>query len=289
MKFVDTSQMLVTKFPEQARLINRVRKLAQRARAVERTDILEPVSLQNLSGDKPELFGVTAADYNAWRLHCAESASVRMHDLEDGIANEFLAERLTSSLVLLRAHMEVAGLAAYAVNRLWDAARQPDGWEKLAPVIQKVYFGSSMFVQSRGSPDIADTIGMGEVYPVNPTDYIKALDRFASPGKVPGKRFQAVYGLLSESAHPAMRGSKTFTEIVDHRQFAWVLRYHAEDAPDAKAVRMVFQILRDSMRIGYGAAGLLRVAEVGLYEDGTFGLREPTERQFAHVFRNFIK
>ena len=83
-------------------------------------------------------------------------------------------------------------------------------------------------VQSRGTPDVSKIIGMGEVYPINPTDYIKAMDRFAAPGKTPGKRFQLWYGLLSESAHPAMRGSKPFCEVLAHRQFAWLLRYHAE-------------------------------------------------------------
>ncbi len=289
MKLEEAAATLASRFPKQARLINRVRKLGERARSVERHVILEPVSLQDLTEEKPKLFGLTPADYNAWRLHAAESSAVRMQDLEDGIASELVAERLTSSLILLRAHMEVAGLAAYAANRLWDAAEQPDGWQKLAPAIQKVYFGSSMFIQSRGIPDIRKVIGMGEVYPVGPTDYIKAMDRFAAPGKSPGKRFQATYGLLSESAHPAMRGSKPFSEVLAHRQFAWLIRYHAEETPNPKAVRMVFEILRDSMRIGCGASALLRIAEVGVHEDGALGLKRPTPRELARVFRSFIK
>lgn len=289
MKFVEAATALANLFPKQARLINRVRKLGMRARAVERQVILEPVSLQDLSEEKPKLFGLKPADYNAWRLHIAESTAVRMQDLEDSVASELLAERLTSSLILLRAHMEVAGLAAYGANRLWDAAEQPDGWEKLAPVIQKIYFGSSLFIQSRNTPEVQRIIGMGEVYPTSPTDYIKALDRFAVPGKTPGKRFQLTYGLLSESAHPAMRGSKPFTEVLGHPRFAWLLRYHSEDPPNGKAVRTVFEILRDSMRMGYGAAGLLRIAEVGVYEDGTLGLKRPTSREFSRVFRSFIK
>src|SRR3954471_3895465 len=251
MKFVEAPTMLASKFPKQARLINRVRKLGERARSVQRQVILEPVSLQDLNEEKPRLFGLTPADYNGWRLHAAESSAVRMQDLEDAIASELVDGRFTSSSILLRAHMEVAGLAAYVVNRLQDAAEQPEGWQKLAPAIQRVYFGSSMFVQSRGTPDVANIIGMGEVYPVSPTDYIKAIDRFASPGKTPGKRFQLTYGLLSESAHPAMRGSKPFCEVLAHRHFAWLLRYHAEESPNAKAIRMVFEILRDSMRMGY--------------------------------------
>src|SRR5687768_16221992 len=96
MNFVEAATILASRFPKQARLINRVRKLGMRARAVERQAILEPVSLQDLSEEKPKPFGLTPADYNALRLHAAESAAVRMQDLEDGVASELLAERLTS-------------------------------------------------------------------------------------------------------------------------------------------------------------------------------------------------
>ena len=78
MKFAEGAASLASRFPKQARLIHRVRKLGMRARAVERQVILEPVSLQNLSEEKPKLFGLTPADYNAWRPHIAESAAVRM-------------------------------------------------------------------------------------------------------------------------------------------------------------------------------------------------------------------
>jgi hypothetical protein len=105
MNFVEAAAMLAGRFPKQSRLIDRVRKLGIRARAVERQVILEPVSLQDLSEEKPKLFGLTPADYNAWRLHVAESAAVRMQDLEDGVVSELLQTRLSSSLILLRAHI----------------------------------------------------------------------------------------------------------------------------------------------------------------------------------------
>lgn len=111
---------LGSRFPGLGELIERIKHLRFHAER-EREPFFEHRSLLVLEDGKPRLAGVVAADFNAWRHHMADGSSVRMRALEVGTAAELAAGRMISAMATARAHMEVAGLAAYCVERYTTA------------------------------------------------------------------------------------------------------------------------------------------------------------------------
>lgn len=249
-------QELARRFPALEPLSDTVGELSARVRGPAHEPFFEPKSLLEFSEGKPKLTAVDVQDVNAWRQHAADSASVRMVGLEDAIIDELLHDRLTAAMVVSRAHMEVAGLAAYCLERLFGAAKSGD-WEGLLPLVQKTYFGTSMRIQAGGTPALEALILEEEGYPLKPGDLVKALDRYAAGDGSVGTYYQVTYGFLSEFAHPVMRGNRAFSEVVSSTPDGWYIRYRTEEPVDEGSAKMALEILVASMRVGHSCAALL--------------------------------
>jgi hypothetical protein len=211
-----------------------------------------------------------------------------MQALEDSIFSQLADDRLTAAMAVARAHMEVAGLAAYCNNALYGV-RRSGTWDKLTKLVQGTYFGSSMRIQAGGTPELADYLGPEEAYPSRPGELIKAMDVFEASGQEAGTRFQLMYGLLSEFAHPVMRGNKAFFEVVSETPDGWFIRYRAEDPLDKEGAMMALEIVRDNMRIGYAAATLLDLATVVSDSAGNLSLKSPSARDITHVWTDILQ
>jgi hypothetical protein len=253
-----------------------------------REPFFEHKSLIDLSGDKPKLIAMAEADLNAWRRHVVDGTTVRMRALEDGTTAELAAGRLTSAMAIARAHMEVAGLAAYCCRRLYDAGKTGN-FESLIKLVQDTYFGSSMRIQVKGTPDLDDYIGPEEGRPLRPGELIKAMDEFRASGDKPGTLSQLTYGLLSEFAHPVMRASSTFAEVLTEHEAGWYIRYREEDRLTEASARMGLEILLNNMRVGHGAAALLNLASVIGNGAGGFALRGPSPGQVSAVWTDILQ
>jgi hypothetical protein len=277
---------LQDRFPEQARTIGCIRELRDRIDSVHLEPFFEPKSLFDFSGPKPVMSTVGPSDLTAWCRHVADGSTARLASLEDGFFSELFNDRLVSAMVIARAHMEVAGLAAYALNALFGAARTGD-WMRLTQIVQKTYFGSSMSIQAKGTPELQDYL-LEEVCPMRPGNLVKAMDRFAVPDDPSYTRYQLVYGLMSEFAHPVMSGTKDFAEIVQEDFEGWFIRYRGQALLTDDSVKMACELVLGNMRVAYACCAMLRVSEVIPGPSYNFVLHGPSKSQIAEIWTDIL-
>ncbi|HVL90275.1 MAG TPA: hypothetical protein VM841_08585, partial [Actinomycetota bacterium] len=247
----------------------------------------EQKSLIEVSDGSARVVAVGEADLNAWRRHISDGTTVRMRALEDGTTAELSAGRLTPAMAVARAHMEVAGLAAFCCRKLYDAGRTRD-FTRLMKLLKDTYFGSSMRIQVKGTPELNEYLRPEEGRPLGTGELIKAMDDFRASGDEPGTRCQMTYGLLSEFAHPAMRASSTFAEVLSEHETGWYIQYREEDRLGEQSARMALEILLDNMRIGHGSAALLNLAGV-VQKGATFLLRTPSPDEVGDVYEHLLQ
>ena len=276
---------LSTRFPGDLESIRTIGQFRDWALAQPRLAFFEPKSVILSERGKPRLVSLSAADLNSWRRHVADGSLVRLHGLETAALSQIVADRRTAAMVLIRAHMEIAGLAAYCHEKLFDAGR--DGaLDRLADVVHQVYFGSSMRIQTKKTPELADYL-FEEVYPIRPTDFIRSMDRFASGGDPAYTRHLLVYGLLSDFAHPVTR--LAFFEILRESPEGWTLRYKLEDPLDAEAFKIAVELLLGNMRVGYACAAMLAKCEIVPSPEGGMLLRPPTPDEAGKIWLRFLE
>jgi hypothetical protein len=276
-----TFSALAARFPDERGTIEAIDHIQQWADAVERRPFREPKSLIIRTRGKVQVGPVSLADLNAWRSHLANGTIVRLRGLETAFLAELAADRVSAAMTLARAHMEVAGLAAYGADVLLTAGR--DGaWDRLAKVVQQVYFGSSMRIQAKNTPALDDFL-LEEVCPIRPGEFIRAMDRFVGPDST---RYQMIYGLLSDYAHPVT--SRSFFDVLSEDGDGWLLHYRMEDRLDQASAHMAVEILLENMRIGYACASLLGLATVLPDGAGGFRLRTATPEQTGEIWLRFL-
>ncbi len=274
-------------FPDLSDLVEHIKALRRQA-ARARDPFFEHRSLVDFKDGKPRLAGVVAADFNAWRRHMADGSTVRMRELEVGTAAELAAGRMISAMAAARAHMEVAGLAAYCCRALYHSGRSGD-FGPIEKLILQTYFGSNMRIQVKGTPALEEYLRREEVRPFRIGDLIKSMDDFRAAGEEPETRCQLTYGLLSEYAHPAMRAtSASFTEVLAEDADGWQIRYHEENRLDEAEARMALEILLDNMRVGHASAALLHRAEV-FGGGGPLRLRTPPPGEVHDIYANLLQ
>lgn len=278
---------LGSRFADLGELMDQIKDLRSHA-ARDRESFFEHRSLVVLDNGKPRLAGVVAADFNAWRRHMADGSSVRMRALEVGTAAELAAGRMISAMATARAHMEVAGLAAYCCRALYSCGRTGD-FTPIEKLIVQTYFGSNMRIQVKGTPALEPHLRPEEVRPFRIGDLIKAMDEFRAAGDEPGTLCQLTYGLLSEYAHPVMRAtSASFTDVLTETQDGWEIRYHEEHRLDAGEAQMALEILLDNMRIGHASAALLHRADV-TGGGGPLRLRTPSPDEVHDIYVHLLQ
>jgi hypothetical protein len=277
----DDLMILRSRFPDEHDTIRVIDEFQRWADAQPLEPFREPKSFVIRNSGKPEVGPMDVEDLNAWRRHVADGTLVRLRGLEATILSELATGRATAGMIVARAHMEVAGLAAYCSEVLLSAGR--DGkWDRLAKVVQQVYFGSSMRIQAKGTPPLERFL-LEEVCPIRPGELIKAMDRFAGHD---GTRYQMIYGLLSDYAHPVT--SRAFFDVLSEDEAGWFLKYRSEDPLDDLSAHMALDIILGNMRIGYACASLVACSAVLVRPGGGFVLRTPTEEQAGEIWRRFL-
>lgn len=272
---------LAARFPQERGTIDAIDHIQQWAAAQDHQPFREPKSFVVRKAGKAEVGPVSVDDLNAWRSHVANGTVVRLRGLETAVLSELAADRLTAAMTLERAHMEVAGLAAYSADVLF-AAGCDGAWDRLAKVVQQVYFGSSMRVQTKNTPALENFL-LEEVCPLRPGEFIKAMDRFAAPDST---RYQMIYGLLSDYAHPVT--SRSFFDVLSEDLGGWLLNYRREDGLDDSSAHMALDVLLGNMRVGYACASLLALALVLADGHGGFTLRTGSERETGEIWVRFL-
>jgi hypothetical protein len=196
----------------------------------------------------------------SWCQHMAYSMRVRMLSLEDGILGEIAHGRFLGAQVLLRAHLESAGMAALCVQSLEKAKADPD-WDTLRALIPKTLFGTSLFKEAKRDDRLLEFLTLAEQRTITICSAIEALDTFTFDEEASGQ-LNCLYALLCEASHPNHRGTRGFAtseQLDDKGEYGWVVSYGPVEADSPLLVKRLLEALLLSMRQGYAASEILRM------------------------------
>lgn len=221
-------------------------------------EFFEPVSVIDMSNKRHKLDSIIPESLTAWTKHIAYSTRVRMGALEPAVLSELAEGRVLASMVMIRSHMEIAGLAALCEVTLIQAVHTRD-IEPLRILIPKTLFGTSLARDAKKDQLWQDILLMSEQEGITICSAIEAMDNFTSPDK-DWVRYRRFYAILCDYAHPNYRGVKGFVQLLREDKEGWVVKYKDTEEIEDAHVNIALQMLSDNMRIGYAASELLRLA-----------------------------
>src|SRR5262245_61326011 len=117
---------------------------------------------------------------------------------------------------------------------------------------------------------------------------IDALDRFlAVTTGLKETRLRVLYAVLSDYAHPAIRGVRHVFNAVTEDDAGWTIAYTSDERAKPTEADLILKSLLTSMRFGHGAAILMRL---GTLEESETEVRyfRPDESLEVDVKRHVI-
>jgi hypothetical protein len=176
--------------------------------------LFEPTQLRiQEKGKKMNVEITNHLDLIAWQKEIAYSSVVKMHTVENSIYNSIKNKDLYSMAILLRHHMENAGLLALAVEILIESLDK-ENFEVLNRFISKTWFGSAFY----NKPLFRDSEqAFLSIETVTISAMVNALDKFLATiscdqNEEPQNIFNNNYTLLCQIAHPNSASSCFFTK-----------------------------------------------------------------------------
>lgn len=118
---------------------------------------------------------------------------------------------------------------------------------------------------------------------------IDALDRFSEVAtEQEGASLRILYAVLSDYAHPSIRGVRHLFEPTSETPNEWIIQYTRNERAVASEVELILRILLHSMRLGHGAALLMCL---GTIEEIDEGLRyiKPDSRVGMAVWQHIMQ
>jgi len=197
--------------------------------------IYEPVQLREIIKGKMSVVIANHEDLIAWQKEIGYSCIVKMKNVEDSICTLFKNKDLYSVAILLRHHLEQAGLLTLSVEVIMDSLKNDD-FDKLNQFISKTWYGNSFY----NNPKFRDTDeAYGTIETVTISAMISSLDKFidkfrnTSKIDFPQNVFSKKYAWLCQIAHPNSASSCFYTKTTEaingtNIQFRWTGDY-AED------------------------------------------------------------
>lgn len=248
-------------------------------------DFFEPATL--VMADQKwnmELMSVEPEDLMSWTRHMAASMSSRMRVLEPPILGNLAEGNILAGMVLLRAHVEAAAMAAYCLEQLTEAGRAQD-FERLRVLIAQTLFGTSR-VKYRNHEKAEQLTSFGDTHPIRIADALKALDRFFYAEHAEGQ-IGIAYSLLCEFAHPNHGGARHFVTSTD-QPGGWRISYGEQQPLSDEAVVQVIGTLIATMRGGY-AAGHMLCCWHFMAEAGGIRWTSPSPEDADRVWETFLQ
>lgn len=260
MKLPALANQLSERLPQACETIRLIRVFDSAAAGLPWEPFYEPVSLidQDEKG-RGKHINVDPPMLNAWAKHISYSMRARLRSFEPSILHEVLHGTSLGASTLLRAHLEAAAMAALCVMEL-NQARAPDGFEKLASLISQTLFGTALFNKAKKDDRILEMLTYAEQRTVTICTAIDALDSFAYGDNANGST-TILYAILCESSHPNHRGTRPFAQSEEVKPEGWRIRYAPDETMTAETTMGILDGLMRSMRAGYAAVEMLRVAE----------------------------
>lgn len=245
----------------------------------------EPVSIIEWTGKQRKLVNFSPDLLNAWIKHASYAARVRMLELEGGVLSEIAANRLLTSMTLIRCHMEAGGMACLCNQELHKWLRSNDN-TSLLEIIPATFLGTSMVRAQKKDGTLEDSLLLSEQDKIPIGRLISSLDDFISGGDPKGKA-HGMYGLLCEFSHPNMRAMRDHIETKEDAQEGWHHTYNAESRLSTKHHTMVLHSLLTSMKAGHSVCEMLRKTII-VHEGGNAKLYPPNEEALKEIWDSLL-
>ncbi len=258
MNIQTTIKKLRSLYPASTGQLDLIENIRQEMSSQPLEEFFEPVSVIDTSNEGRTLVSISPESLAAWTKHIAYSTQVRMCALESAILSELAEGRLLSSMVLIRGHMEIAGLAALCEEILIESMCTRN-LERLEDLILKTLFGTSLSQMAKKDKTTDEMLLLSAQRTIRIDSAIEAMDKFASQGKV-GMCYRRFYALLCEFAHPNYPGVKSFIQVLNKNEGGWLVKYQDDEEIEDAHIDMALQMFSDNMRVGYAASELLRLA-----------------------------
>ena len=235
---------------------------------------------------RARLLSVGAAELNSWTSHMSSSMWCRLRALEKPILEHFALGNTLVGMILLRAHLEAAAMAAYCLKELTKATRSND-FDQLAELIPKTLVGTSM-LKHRDNESVAERLHFFETKTVDSIcRAVDALDAFYYQEHADGA-LRVVYSLLCEFAHPNHRGVMDFMTAED-RPNGWKIVYGAQRVtPPAMALKAL-ETLAVTMQGGYSASRMLSCWRFREDADGTLRWNGPSREEADGIWQRVLQ
>jgi hypothetical protein len=248
-------------------------------------EFVEPKTLVTIGPDNQTEVEIDADLLAAWVGHMSHSSRVRMELLEDTILRSLAHSEVIVPAMLTRAHIEAAAWAAYAHEELVKAT-DTGSWVKLRSFVPKTLFGTAIAKEAKHLPEDAQDPLWLEVSSV--MNAIDALDRFFNVVRTDDTRtIRLLYAVLSDYAHPAIRGVRHLFEPIAETPDAWTIAYSFNERATSGEAELILSSLLMSMRLGHGVSLLMRL---GTIEETETGLRylKPDPRDAMAVWQHVM-
>ncbi len=221
-------EKLKIKFPLYLKELEHVLRLRKNLDIIPFEEFFESVALVSMEEKKNVLGTLDVDSLTGWTGHIYNSSRVRMRNLENSYFSELHAGRFLSCMVLLRAHMESAALAAYAQEKLMES-NEKNNWEPMREIIVKMLFGSALKLEKKNE-NLQKILEFSASEPVRIRHMIISMDKFLQPFTgSKGYDCQVQYALLCEYAHPTMRVNLNFSNLQRECNEGWFHLYGYEE------------------------------------------------------------
>jgi hypothetical protein len=272
-------------FPGLAKKTSALKKVLQATRGLNYPEFVEPKTWLTIGPGNRSEVEINADLLAAWIGHMSHSSRVRMELLEDTILRSLAQSQVIVPAMLTRAHIEAAAWAAYAHEELVKAS-DTASWVKFRSFVPKTLFGTAIAKEAKHLPEEAQDPLWLEVSSV--MNAIDALDRFLNVVRTDDTRtVRVLYALLSDYAHPAIRGVRHLFEPIAETLDAWTIGYSCNERATSGEADLILSSLLMSMRLGHGVSLLMRL---GTIEETELGFRylKPDERDGMAVWQHVM-
>lgn len=265
------------RWPHVAQTVRDIERLRTTVADLSAEPFFEPVSLIDWPQQGRRRFvNFTPFHFIAGLRHASGSARARMTMLEGAILATLAEVGVYPAAVLVRSHMEAAGVAALMLVDGTAALKSGD-LSSVQDDVLSLFLGTSLRREAKKNETIDENLLISETAFISAAKLVGALDRYVAMNDDAPRAFRAAYAVLCDYAHASMRVSRRFSKVLEEMDEGWVIEYGHPEATDDQEVEMIVSLLHRSMRVGHSAAKMLQHIEIVPVDDDSFTIEPPPE------------
>lgn len=287
-EFERSAERLRELYPGLCKLLSTCNRIRQAAAIDDPSEFFEPVALIVARGRGPRrLKGVDPIDILAWKNHVTCATRIRLAELENAVLSLLADSNVLAAMVLVRSHLEAAGMATLCLNTLSECMRSGD-LELLEELIPKTLFGSALFAQAKNDEVVENFLSMVQGSTVSSRTLVDALEDFVATTGGDAMWFKRIYSVLCEYAHPNFGGTSEYRTATREADRGWIIKYNSSPRRVEESVRDCLEILERCMRVGWASCAMLDLATFELGGEDRVVYQGPSKEQAGRIWADFI-